>query len=109
MKERLASQVRQRREVPRRADVQRLLTGAGLRSTGHRIALADALLRAPDRRVTAEMLYDEVRAGQYKVSRATVCTTLRQFEHAGLLRRTTAEGSRKAWFAVNRRITNRLT
>jgi Fe2+ or Zn2+ uptake regulation protein len=106
MKERLASQVRQRREVPRQADVQRLLRGAGLRSTGHRIALADALLRAPDRRVTAEMLYDEVHGRRYEVSRATVCATLRQFEHAGLLRRMTVEGSKKAWFAVNRRITN---
>jgi Fe2+ or Zn2+ uptake regulation protein len=88
-----------------RGDIQRVLHGAGLRSTRHRVVLADVLLKAPERRVTAELLYDEVHEEHYEVSRATVCATLRQFEHAGLLRRMTVEGSKKAWFVVNRRIT----
>ena len=89
-----------RRETPLPGDVQILLHNAGLRSTRQRIALASLLLRAANRRVTAEILYGEAREARCPVSRATVCNALRQFEQAGLLRRIMVHRSKKAWFAI---------
>jgi Fur family transcriptional regulator, iron response regulator len=81
-------------------DVQTLLHNVGLRSTRQRIALASLLLRTANRRVTAEILYDQAHEARCPVSRATVCNTLRQFEQAGLLRRITVHRSKKAWFVI---------
>jgi Fur family transcriptional regulator, iron response regulator len=89
-----------RRDTRLPADVQTLLHNVGLRSTRQRIALASLLLRTGNRRVTAEILYDEAREAQCPVSRATICNTLRQFERAGLLRRIADYRSRKAWFVI---------
>jgi Fur family transcriptional regulator, iron response regulator len=90
-----------RRDTPLPGDLQRnLLHKVGLRSTSQRIALASLLLRAANRRVTAEIVYDEAHEARWRVSRATVCNALRQFEQAGLLRRLTAHRSKKAWFVV---------
>lgn len=89
-----------RRNTSLRGDVQSLLHDVGLRSTSQRIALARLLLRTAKRRVTAEILYDEVHETRCRVSRATVCTALRQFEQVGLLRRINVHGSKKAWFGV---------
>jgi Fur family iron response transcriptional regulator len=72
----------------------------GLCSTRQRIAVARLLLKDANRRVTAEILYDEAREAGYPVSRATVCSALRQFEQAGLLRRVTGNQSKKSWFVV---------
>jgi len=88
------------RGTPRLSDVQSLLNKLGLRLTDQRIALASVLLKTTHRRLTAEILYDEAQGTRCLVSRATVCSTLRQFERAGLLRRITVHGSRKAWFVI---------
>jgi Fe2+ or Zn2+ uptake regulation protein len=77
-----------------------LLNSAGLHSTRQRIALASLLLRTANRRVTAEILYEEAHESQCFVSRATVCNAFRHFERAGLLRRITVNRSRKAWFVI---------
>ena len=89
---------RPRRDASLPGGVQILLHNAGLRSTRQRIALASLLLRTVNRRVTAEILYDEAHEARCSVSRATACNTLRQFEQAGLLRRITVHRSKKAWF-----------
>jgi Fe2+ or Zn2+ uptake regulation protein len=52
----------------------------GLRPTRQRIAIAGLLLRDPNRRVTAEILYDEAHEARCPVSRSAVCSALRQFE-----------------------------
>jgi Fur family transcriptional regulator, iron response regulator len=82
------------------ADIRRRLSKLGVRPTRQRVALASLLLAKGHERVTAEMLYGEARAAGHSVSRATVCLALRQFEQAGLLRRFTVGGSRKAWFGA---------
>ena len=91
-----------RRATPSPGDVQGLLNSAGLRSTRQRIALASLLLRTENHRVTAEILYEEAHEARYSVSRATVCSALRHFERAGLLRRITVDRSKKAWFVIPR-------
>jgi Fur family iron response transcriptional regulator len=72
----------------------------GLRSTRQRIALARLLLRGANRRVIAEILYNEAREARCPVSRAAVCSTLRQFEQAGLLRRIAIDRSKQSWFVI---------
>ena len=89
--------------MPRAADhidVRKTLTKIGMRPTRQRVALASLLLAGEHGPVTAEILYQEARAARSSLSRATVCLTLRQFEQAGLLRRFTVPGSRKAWFVA---------
>ena len=81
-------------------DVQRLLHDAGLRSTRQRIALASLLFRTANRRVSAEILYDEARHARCPVSRSAVCNALRQFEQAGLLSRISIDGSKQSWFVI---------
>ena len=83
-----------------RPDIRERLCKIGMRPTRQRVALASLLLARGHGRVTAESLYSEAREAGYLVSRATVCLALRQFEQAGLLRRFTVPGSRKAWFAA---------
>ena len=80
--------------------IQEMLHSVGMRATVQRIALARLLLRSKNRQVTTEVLYDEALEARCLVSRAAVCNTLRQFERAGLLRRITVHGSKKAWFGV---------
>lgn len=84
----------------KRATTRQMLHSVGMRATGQRIALARLLFRSKDRRVTAEILYDEALGARCPISRAAVCNALRQFERAGLLRRITVHGSKKAWFGV---------
>ena len=81
-----------------------MLNNFGLRPTRQRIALASLLLARGHRRVTGEALYEEARQARCSVSRATACVVLRQFEQAGLLKRISIPGSKKAWFAVHYRI-----
>jgi Fur family transcriptional regulator, iron response regulator len=80
--------------------IQEMLHSVGMRATVQRIALARLLLRSKNRRVTAEILYNEALEARCPVSRGAVYNTLRQFERAGLLRRITVHGSKKAWFGV---------
>jgi Fe2+ or Zn2+ uptake regulation protein len=81
-------------------DLQGFLHKAGLCSTRQRVAVARLLLRDANRRVNAEILYDEAREALCPVSRSAVCNALRQFEQAGLLRRIEIDRSKQSWFVI---------
>ena len=71
------------------------LTGAGLRPTRQRLALAELLVGdGRDRHVTAESLHEAARRHDAPVSLATVYNTLRAFCEAGLMHEVTVDGSR---------------
>lgn len=77
------------------------LSGAGLRPTRQRVALAGLLVGdGRDRHVTAESLFEAAARTSEKVSLATVYNTLRAFCDAGLLREITVDGS-KSYFDTN--------
>ena len=81
-------------------DLRDFLRKARLCSTRRRIAVARLLLKDANRRVTAEILYDEAREAHCPVSRSAVCNTLRQLEQAGLLCRFTIDRSKQSWFVI---------
>jgi Fe2+ or Zn2+ uptake regulation protein len=81
-------------------DFRGFLRKSGLCSTRQRVAVARLLLTGANRRVNAEILYDEAREARCPVSRSAVCNALRQFEQAGLLRRIAINRSKKSWFVV---------
>lgn len=77
------------------------LSGAGLRPTRQRLALADLLVGdGQDRHVTAESLFEDASRAGEKVSLATVYNTLRAFCEAGLLREVVVDGTR-SYFDTN--------
>lgn len=77
------------------------LSGAGLRPTRQRMALAGLLVGdGRDRHVTAESLFEAAAGAGEKVSLATVYNTLKAFCDAGLLREITVDGS-KSYFDTN--------
>ena len=77
------------------------LTGAGLRPTKQRVALATLLVGdGQHRHVTAESLFADVQALGESVSLATVYNTLRAFCDAGLVQEVTVDGSR-SYFDTN--------
>ena len=77
------------------------LTGAGLRPTRQRVALATLLVGdGQHRHVTAESLFADVREMGESVSLATVYNTLRAFCDAGLVQEVTVDGSR-SYFDTN--------
>ena len=82
----------------RSATIQEMLHSVGMRATRQRIALARLLDKSEDSYVTARILYDKTLKAGCRVSRATVCNALRQFEGAGLLQRLNVHGSKTAWF-----------
>jgi len=66
-----------------------------VRPTRQRLLLADLLVGdGQHRHVTAESLYDAVRARGERVALATVYNTLKTFSEAGLLREITVNGAR---------------
>lgn len=70
------------------------LSGAGLRPTRQRIALATLLVGdGCNRHVTAESLFDAATRAGEQVSLATVYNTLRAFCDAGLMREITVDGT----------------
>ena len=74
---------------------------AGLRPTRQRVTLAELLVGdGHHRHVTAESLFDAVKAEGASVSLATVYNTLRAFCEAGLLQEVTVDGS-KSYFDTN--------
>ena len=83
-------------------DVRKSLSKIGMRPTRQRLALASLVLAGNHGPATAESLYEEARAAGWAVSRSTVSLALRHFEQAGLVRRFTLPGSRKAWFDAMR-------
>ncbi|MDF0602812.1 transcriptional repressor [Psychromarinibacter sp. C21-152] len=77
------------------------LSGAGLRPTRQRVALAALLVGdGHDRHVTAESLFAASCDSGEKVALATVYNTLRAFCDAGLMREITVDGS-KSYFDTN--------
>jgi len=77
------------------------LSGAGLRPTRQRVALASLLIGdGLHRHVTAESLFTDVQLKGESVSLATVYNTLRAFCEAGLLKEVTVDGS-KSYFDTN--------
>lgn len=77
------------------------LTGAGLRPTRQRVALAELLVGdGKHRHVTAESLFEAAKAKGAAVSLATVYNTLRAFCEAGVLQEITVDGS-KSYFDTN--------
>ena len=77
------------------------LTGAGLRPTRQRVALATLLVGdGQHRHVTAESLFADVQDMGESVSLATVYNTLRAFCDAGLVQEVTVDGSR-SYFDTN--------
>ena len=77
------------------------LSGAGLRPTRQRLALAELLVGdGQHRHVTAESLFDAARTKGDTVSLATVYNTLRAFCDAGVLQEITVDGSR-SYFDTN--------
>jgi Fur family iron response transcriptional regulator len=77
------------------------LSGAKLRPTRQRMALAEALIGdGQHRHVTAESLFEHAKGQGNKVSLATVYNTLRAFCDAGLLQEVTVDGAR-SYFDTN--------
>ncbi|MEI4197676.1 iron response transcriptional regulator IrrA [Roseovarius sp. E0-M6] len=77
------------------------LTGAGLRPTRQRVALANLLVGdGQHRHVTAESLFSAVKGNGDSVSLATVYNTLRAFCDAGLLQEVMVDGA-KSYFDTN--------
>jgi len=77
------------------------LSGAGLRPTRQRVALAALLIGdGQHRHVTAESLFTAVQKTGARVSLATVYNTLRAFCDAGLLQEVMVDGS-KSYFDTN--------
>ncbi len=77
------------------------LSGAGVRPTRQRVALAALLIGdGQHRHVTAESLFADVQKMGDSVSLATVYNTLRAFCDAGLLQEVTVDGAR-SYFDTN--------
>lgn len=77
------------------------LSGAGLRPTRQRLAIARLLVGdGQDRHVTAESLFSAIGDNGERVSLATVYNTLRAFCDVGLMREITVDGS-KSYFDTN--------
>ena len=77
------------------------LSGAGLRPTRQRLALAALLVGdGQNRHVTAESLFDAAKTQGESVSLATVYNTLRAFCTVGLVQEVTVDGS-KSYFDTN--------
>jgi len=77
------------------------LSGAGLRPTRQRVALARLLVGdGQHRHVTAESLFADVQTQGERVSLATVYNTLRAFCDAGLIQEVMVDGS-KSYFDTN--------
>ncbi|MGB7318119.1 MAG: iron response transcriptional regulator IrrA [Planktotalea sp.] len=77
------------------------LSGAGLRPTRQRLALADLLVGdGKNRHVTAEGLFASAKIHGESVSLATVYNTLRAFCDVGLVQEITVDGS-KSYFDTN--------
>ena len=64
----------------------RKLSNIGLRPTKQRMILIKLLFENPDRHISAEELFEEVRKENRKISLATIYNTLKQFTKVGLLK-----------------------
>ena len=62
------------------------LSNIGLRPTKQRMILIKLLFENPDRHISADELYEEVKKEDRKISLATIYNTLKQFTKIGLLK-----------------------
>ena len=62
------------------------LSNIGLRPTKQRMILIKLLFENPDRHISADELYEEVKKEDRKISLATIYNTLKQFTKMGLLK-----------------------
>ena len=62
------------------------LSKIGLRPTKQRMILIKLLFQTPDRHISADELYEEVKKEDRKISLATIYNTLKQFTKLGLLK-----------------------
>ena len=62
------------------------LSNFGIRPTKQRMILAKLLFKNPDRHISAEELFEEVRKEDRKISLATVYNNLKKFTKVGLLK-----------------------
>ena len=62
------------------------LSNIGLRPTKQRVVLIKLLFENPDRHISAEELFEEVRKENTKISLATIYNSLKQFTKIGLLK-----------------------
>jgi Fur family iron response transcriptional regulator len=77
-----------------------LLTGAGLRPTRQRLALAGLLFDGVDKHVTAEQVYADCVKRKARISLATVYNSLHHFTAAGLLHQVVIDGG-QVFFDTN--------
>jgi Fur family iron response transcriptional regulator len=78
----------------------RRLKECGLRPTRQRVALVRLMIERGPRHITAEELFQEVRAAGIQVSLATIYNTLHQFTAAGLINEVVV-GSGQNYFDTN--------
>ena len=62
------------------------LSNFGIRPTKQRMILAKLLFKNPDRHISAEELFEEVKKEDRKISLATIYNNLKQFTKVGLLK-----------------------
>ena len=62
------------------------LSNIGLRPTKQRMILIKLLFKNPDRHISADEIYEEVKKEDRKISLATIYNTLKQFTKLGLLK-----------------------
>ena len=62
------------------------LSNFGIRPTKQRMILAKLLFKNPDRHISAEEIFEEVRKEDRKISLATVYNNLKKFTKVGLLK-----------------------
>mgnify|MGYP001144060168 CR=1 FL=1 len=62
------------------------LSNFGIRPTKQRMILAKLLFKNPDRHISAEEIFEEVRKEDRKISLATIYNNLKQFTKVGLLK-----------------------
>jgi Fur family iron response transcriptional regulator len=77
-----------------------LLTGAGLRPTRQRLALAALLFDGVHKHVTAEQVYADCVQRRARISLATVYNSLNHFTAAGLLHQVVIDGG-QVFFDTN--------
>ena len=62
------------------------LSNIGLRPTKQRMILIKLLFKNPDRHISADQIYEEVKKEDRKISLATIYNALKQFTKLGLLK-----------------------
>jgi len=72
-----------------------------IRPTKQRMILAKLLFEKGRRHISAEMIYDEVKKDQRKISLATIYNTLKQFSQIGLIREIVVDQNKSLYCTNN--------